>query len=112
PRPATIGAARRPPRVTTRGSETDMPPRTQTRPRTSPARTAPRRPTSRRPTGRRLGKPARTPRKPLISADQRRELSGIGLVGLGVLLGVVLPLPEGGSLARPVHEAMLRSLGI
>ena len=89
-----------------------MPPRTQTRPRTSPARTAPRRPTSRRPPGRRLGKPARTPRKPLISADQRRELSGIGLVGLGVLLGVVLALPEGGSLARPVHEAMLGSLGI
>jgi S-DNA-T family DNA segregation ATPase FtsK/SpoIIIE len=29
-----------------------------------------------------------------------------------VLLGVVLALPEGGSLARPVHEAMLGSLGI
>ncbi|MGD0447002.1 MAG: DNA translocase FtsK [Candidatus Dormibacteria bacterium] len=88
-----------------------MPPRTQTRPRTSPARTAARRPSGRS-ARRRQARPARPPRKPLISADQRRELSGIGLVGLGVLLGVVLALPGGGSLARPVHDAMLGSLGV
>ena len=89
-----------------------MPPRTQTRPRSSPARTAPHRPTSGRPAGRRPGKPVRAPRKQLISADQRRELSGIGLVGLGLLLGVVLAIPGGGSIARPVHDALLGSLGI
>ena len=88
-----------------------MPPRTQTRPRTSPARTAPGRPSG-HPTGRRPGKPVRAPRKQLISADQRRELSGIGLVGVGVLLGVVLAIPGGGSIARPVHDALLGSLGI
>ncbi|MGD1053326.1 MAG: DNA translocase FtsK [Candidatus Dormibacteria bacterium] len=54
----------------------------------------------------------RAPRKQLISADQRRELSGIGLVGLGMLLAVVLAIPGGGSIARPVHDAMLGSLGI
>ena len=88
-----------------------MPPRTQTRPRTTPARTAPRRPTG-HPSGRRPGKPVRAPRKQLISSDQRRELSGIGLVGVGVLLGVVLAIPGGGSIARPVHDALLGSLGI
>ena len=88
-----------------------MPPRTQTRPRTSAARSAARRPTG-RPAGRRPARRVRPPRKQLISADQRRELSGIGLVGLGVLLGVVLALPGGGSLARPVHDAMLGSLGV
>jgi S-DNA-T family DNA segregation ATPase FtsK/SpoIIIE len=84
-----------------------MPSRTQTRPRSRPARPAPRRAPARRPL-----KPSRPPRQPLISADQRRELSAVGLVGLGVLLGVVLALPGGGSIARPVHDALLGSLGI
>ena len=88
-----------------------MPPRTQTRPRTSPARSAARRPAG-RPARHRPARPVSPPRRPLISADQRRELSGIGLGGLGVLLGVVLALPDGGSLARPVHDALLGSLGI
>ncbi len=79
-----------------------MPPRTQTRPRAkAPARTASRRPAGRRP-----------PRHPLLSPDQRRELSGIALVGLGVLLAVVLALPGGGSIARPVHDTLLGWLGI
>ncbi|MGA2282525.1 MAG: DNA translocase FtsK [Candidatus Dormibacteria bacterium] len=81
-----------------------MPPRTQTRPRSTPARAATRRPAGRR--------PLKAPRQPLISPDQRRELSGIGLVGLGVLLAVVLALPGGGSIARPVHDALLGALGI
>ncbi len=89
-----------------------MPPRTQTRPRSSPARAASRRPTSGRPARRRPGKPARAPRKQLISADQRRELSGIGLVGLGLLLAVVLAIPGGGSIAGPVHDGLLGSLGV
>jgi DNA segregation ATPase FtsK/SpoIIIE-like protein len=33
-------------------------------------------------------------------------------VGLGLLLGVVLAVPGGGSIARPVHDALLGSLGI
>jgi S-DNA-T family DNA segregation ATPase FtsK/SpoIIIE len=81
-----------------------MPPRTQTRPRSRPARPATRRPAARR--------PSRQPRPPLISSDQRRELSGIGLVGLGVLLAVVLALPGGGSIAHPVQHALLGALGI
>ena len=81
-----------------------MPPRTQTRPRSRPARPATRRPAARR--------PPRQPRPPLISSDQRRELSGIGLVGLGVLLAVVLALPGGGSIAHPVQHALLGALGI
>ena len=81
-----------------------MPPRTQTRPRSRPARPAPRRPAPRR--------PSKQPRPPLISSDQRRELSGICLVGLGILLAVVLALPGGGSIARPVHDALLGALGI
>ncbi len=36
----------------------------------------------------------------------------MGLVGLGVLLAVVLALPGGGSIARPVHDALLGGLGI
>ena len=81
-----------------------MPPRTQTRPRSRPARPAAHRPAARR--------PSRQPRPPLINSDQRRELSGIGLVGLGILLAIVLALPGGGSIARPVHDALLGSLGI
>jgi len=84
-----------------------MPPRTQTRPRSRPTRPAPRRSPARRPL-----KPSRPPRQPLISADQRRELSAVGLVGLGVVLAVVLALPGGGSIARPVHDALLGGLGI
>jgi S-DNA-T family DNA segregation ATPase FtsK/SpoIIIE len=81
-----------------------MPPRTQTRPRSAPARPATRRPAHRR--------PVKKPRQPLISPDQRRELSGVGLVGLGVLLGVVLALPGGGSIAGPVHDSLLGALGV
>jgi S-DNA-T family DNA segregation ATPase FtsK/SpoIIIE len=36
----------------------------------------------------------------------------VGLAGLGVLLAVVLALPGGGSIARPVHDALLGGLGI
>ena len=109
-RPATIDAARRPPHVThTRlrdrhaSPDPDPPPHQSGAPRTAAPRRPPRPPRPARPAA---------PRKPLISADQRRELSGIGLVGLGVLLAVVLALPGGGSIARPVHDALLGALGI
>jgi S-DNA-T family DNA segregation ATPase FtsK/SpoIIIE len=78
-----------------------MSPRTSTRPRPATARSSARR------------APRRAPaRAPLLSPDQRRELSGVTLLGLGVLLAVVLALPGGGTIARPVHDALLSWLGI
>ena len=85
-----------------------MAPRTQSRSRAKPARAAARRPV-RRPTNRRRAQPSH---QPLLTSDQRRELSGVSLVGLGLLLAVVLALPQGGSLAKPVHDAALGGLGI
>src|ERR1019366_2642767 len=85
-----------------------MAPRTQSRSRAKPARPAARRP-ARRPTNRRRAQPSH---QPLLTSDQRRELSGVSLVGLGLLLAVVLALPQGGSLAKPVHDAALGGLGI
>ncbi|MGD0832973.1 MAG: DNA translocase FtsK 4TM domain-containing protein [Candidatus Dormibacteria bacterium] len=84
-----------------------MAPRTQTRSRAKPARPA-RRPAS-RPANRRR---PQAERQPLLSSEQRRELSGVGLVGLGLLVAVILALPQGGSLAKPVHDAALGGLGI
>ncbi len=84
-----------------------MAPRTQTRSRAKPARPA-RRPAG-RPANRRRPQPQR---QPPLSPDQRRELSGVGLVGLGLLAAVILALPQGGSLAKPVHDAALNGLGI
>ena len=81
-----------------------MPTRTQTRPRSRPARPATRRPAARRQPGPR--------RRPLLSPDQRRELSGVALVGVGLLLAVVLAIPGGGSIARPVHDTLLGWLGV
>ena len=85
-----------------------MAPRTQSRSRAKPARAAARRPV-RRPTNRRRAQPSH---QPLLTSDQRRELSGVSLVGLGLLLAVVLALPQGGSLAKPVHDAALGGFGI
>ncbi len=81
-----------------------MPPITRSRPRSRPARSTKRR-------SPRLGA-RQVRREPILSPDQRRELSGLGLVGLGILVAVVLALPGGGSIARPVHDALLAWLGI
>ncbi len=48
----------------------------------------------------------------MLSADQRRELSGLGLLGAGVILAVLLVIPGGGSVAGPVHDDLLRALGV
>jgi hypothetical protein len=49
---------------------------------------------------------------PLLTADQRRELSGVGLLGAGAVLAVVLLIPGGGSVAGPVHDAVFTALGV
>ena len=52
------------------------------------------------------------PRTPLLTPDQRRELCGVGGIGAGVVLAAVLALPGGGSVAAPVHDALLSWLGV
>ena len=81
--------------------------RAPTRPRPATRRRAP----ARRPrTGR--GRVAPSRREPLLTPDQHRELSGVGLVGLGAVVGVVLLLPNGGSVAGPVHDGLFSVLGV
>ncbi len=73
------------------------PPRTNTtrrRPPTRARRAAPPKPT------------------PLITPDQRRELVGIGVIGLGVVLACALALPDGGTITSGLHDALFRSLGV
>jgi S-DNA-T family DNA segregation ATPase FtsK/SpoIIIE len=52
------------------------------------------------------------PRPPLLSPEVRRELCGLAICGLGVLLAVLLALPGGGSIAGPVRGTLLGWLGI
>ncbi|MBJ7609698.1 MAG: DNA translocase FtsK [Candidatus Dormibacteraeota bacterium] len=49
--------------------------------------------------------------QPILTPDQRRELSGVALAGAGFVLAVVLLLPGGGSIAKPVHDGLLAVLG-
>ncbi|HEY7927934.1 MAG TPA: DNA translocase FtsK 4TM domain-containing protein [Candidatus Dormibacteraeota bacterium] len=80
---------------------------------------APRAPTRSRPATRRRApaRTARSPRRapvrhdPILTPEQRRELSGVGLVGAGVVLGVLLLIPGGGSIAGPVHDRFFTTLG-
>ncbi len=57
-------------------------------------------------------KPPATPRTPLLTPDQKRELCGVAGIGLGVVLAAVLALPGGGSIAAPVHDALFTWLGV
>jgi DNA segregation ATPase FtsK/SpoIIIE, S-DNA-T family len=76
-------------------------------------------PTRSRPATRRRApaRAARAPRRapvrhdPVLTPEQRRELSGVGLVGVGVVLAVVLLIPGGGSIAGPLHDRLFTSLG-
>ncbi|MDQ6856961.1 MAG: DNA translocase FtsK, partial [Candidatus Dormibacteraeota bacterium] len=48
----------------------------------------------------------------MLSPDQRRELSGVALLGLGAVLAVLLLIPGGGSVAGPVHDGFFTVLGV
>jgi hypothetical protein len=81
------------------------------------ARSAPTRPTrkrtpSRRPAARSRSRAASPSRPPLLHRDLRRELTGIGAIGAGVILGAVLILPGGGAVAGPVHDGLFTAFGV
>ncbi|MFN2452325.1 MAG: DNA translocase FtsK 4TM domain-containing protein [Candidatus Dormibacteria bacterium] len=70
-------------------------------PRRAPAAVARRRPSRARP----------APAQPMLTPDQQREVSGVVALGLGLILGVVLALPGGGSIAAPLHDGLFNLLG-
>jgi DNA segregation ATPase FtsK/SpoIIIE-like protein len=82
------------------------------------ARSAPTRPSRkrtsapRRPAPRSRSRAATSSRAPLLHRDLRRELTGIGAIGAGVILGAILLLPGGGAVAGPVHDALIGAFGI
>ena len=81
------------------------------------ARSAPTRPARKRTPSRRAASRPRTrvsasSRPPLLHRDLRRELTGIGAIGAGVILAAVLILPGGGAIAGPVHDGLFGAFGI
>ncbi|MGD0194837.1 MAG: DNA translocase FtsK 4TM domain-containing protein [Candidatus Dormibacteria bacterium] len=48
----------------------------------------------------------------MLHRDLRRELTGIGLIGAGVILAAVLVLPGGGAVAGPVHDGLFGAFGV
>jgi hypothetical protein len=81
------------------------------------ARSAPTRPTrkrapSKRPAPRPRSRASTSSRSPLFHRDLRRELTGIGAIGAGVILAAVLILPGGGALAGPVHDGLFGAFGV
>src|SRR5580704_15316467 len=81
------------------------------------ARSAPTRPARKRTPSRRAAPRPRTrasasSRSPLLHRDLRRELTGIGAIGAGVILAAVLILPGGGAVAGPVHDGLFGAFGV
>jgi FtsK/SpoIIIE family/FtsK alpha domain/Ftsk gamma domain len=84
------------------------------------ARSAPTRPPrkrqrnagSRRPAPRPRSRAATRSRGPLLHRDLRRELTGIGAIGAGVILAAILLLPGGGAVAGPVHDGLFGAFGV
>ena len=81
------------------------------------ARSAPTRPARqraaapRRPAARSRSRGASSPRAPLLHRDLRRELTGIGAIGAGMILAAVLLLPGGGAVAGPLHDGLFTAFG-
>ena len=48
----------------------------------------------------------------LLTRDQKRELVGVAFMGLGAVFAVVLALPDGGSVAAPIHDGLFLSFGV
>jgi FtsK/SpoIIIE family/FtsK alpha domain/Ftsk gamma domain len=84
------------------------------------ARSAPTRPPrkrqrtagSRRPAARPRSRASAPSRGPLLHRDLRRELTGIGAIGAGVILAAILLLPGGGAVAGPVHDGLIGAFGV
>jgi S-DNA-T family DNA segregation ATPase FtsK/SpoIIIE len=51
-------------------------------------------------------------RGPLLHRDLRRELTGIGAIGAGIILAAILLLPGGGAVAGPVHDSLIGAFGV
>jgi DNA segregation ATPase FtsK/SpoIIIE, S-DNA-T family len=90
-----------------RGTATARPKRSgaRQRPARPPAARAKRRPATSRAAAN------RTPRQPILTPEQRREVGGVVLIGLGVVVAAVLAVPGGGSIAAPVHDHLVDALG-
>src|ERR1700683_4711736 len=80
--------------------------------RSAPTRPKRKRTPSRRPPARPRSHGPSSPRAPLLHRDLRRELTGIGLIGAGVILAAVLVLPGGGAVAGPVHDGLFGAFGV
>ena len=81
-------------------------------PATAP-RASPRRQRGRQASAKQRPPSKRGPRRPpLLTPEQEREISGVALIGAGLLLLVVLAIPGGGWVAGPVHDGLLRGLGL
>src|SRR5580700_4404798 len=83
--------------------------RTATRPKSSSKGSA----KARTRTGSRSG--ARRPpyrKSSLLTSGQKRELVGVAFMGLGAVFAVVLLLPDGGSVAAPIHDGLFGSFGV
>jgi DNA segregation ATPase FtsK/SpoIIIE, S-DNA-T family len=80
--------------------------------RSAPTRPARKRTPSRRTASRPRSRASGPSRPPLLHRDLRRELTGIGAIGAGVILAAVLILPGGGAVAGPVHDGLFGAFGI
>jgi DNA segregation ATPase FtsK/SpoIIIE, S-DNA-T family len=67
---------------------------------------------SRRPAPRQRTRASASSRGPLLHRDLRRELTGIGAIGAGVILAAILLLPGGGAVAGPVHDGLIGAFGV
>ena len=80
--------------------------------RSAPTRPPRKRTPSKRPPSRSRARASTSSGSPLLHRDLRRELTGIGAIGAGLILAAVLILPGGGAVAGPVHDGLFGAFGI